>query len=241
MRLGASGAAATKDVEPRGAGASFGCSAPISCCRVRRGDRFLAMHKPFSQACENNKQPILAVLRRHFGGVHEVLEIGSGTGQHAAFFAEHLPHLVWQTSDLIENHSGINAWIDEAAANNLRRPLALDVTSRPWPHGATDAVFSANTAHIMAWPAVEAMIAGVGTVLAPGGVFCLYGPFNYDGEYTSESNAFFDHSLRQRDPASGIRDFEKVDALARDAGLELIEDQAMPANNRTLVWRLKPA
>jgi hypothetical protein len=195
------------------------------------------MDKPFSQACENNKQPILAVLRRHFGGVREVLEIGSGTGQHAVFFAARLPHLVWQTSDVLENHPGINAWIDGAAVGNVRRPLALDVTAQPWPLGTTGAVFSANTAHIMSWPAVETMIAGVGAVLVPGGVFCLYGPFNYNGEFTSESNARFDKSLRLRDPASGIRDFEKVDALARAAGLELVEDQAMPANNRTLVWR----
>ena len=193
--------------------------------------------KPFSQACENNKLPILAVLRRHFAKVDDVLEIGSGTGQHAVFFAAQLPHLVWHTSDLVENHAGIAAWIEESGAGNVRRPLALDVTVRPWPIETAGAVFSANTAHIMSWPAVEAMVAGAGAVLTAGGVLCLYGPFNYGGNYTSDSNASFDRFLRQRDPDSGIRDFEQVDACARAAGLELIEDNAMPANNRTLVWR----
>jgi len=195
------------------------------------------MHKPFSQACENNKQPILTVLQLHLAGVHRVLEIGSGTGQHAVYFGANFPHLVWQTSDLTDNHAGINAWIDEAGLENVRRPLAFDVRSQPWPIDSTDAVFSANTAHIMSWPAVSAMVAGIGEVLVAGGVFCLYGPFNYGGKYTSDSNASFDRSLRMRDPESGIRDFEQVNALAHSAGLELIEDNPMPANNRTLVWR----
>jgi cyclopropane fatty-acyl-phospholipid synthase-like methyltransferase len=193
--------------------------------------------KPFSQACENNKRPILGVLRRHLGGVRHVLEIGSGTGQHAVHFAAALPHLEWQTSDLEPNHAGIGQWIEDSGLDNVRLPIAIDVTLRPWPIRETEAVFSANTTHIMGWPCVEAFVAGVGDVLREGGLFLLYGPFNVGGAYTSESNARFDAMLRQRDPESGIRDVEAIDALAGAAGMRLLDDNAMPANNRLYVWR----
>jgi len=195
--------------------------------------------RPFSQACENNKQPILAVLERVLEGASHVLEIGSGTGQHAVFFAAKLSHLVWQTSDLRESHAGIGAWLEHARLPNLREPLELDVTREPWPLaaiGRVDAVFSANTAHIMPWPAVQACVRGVGRLLPPGGRFLLYGPFHFGGRPTSESNARFDASLRARDPRMGVRSFEDVDREARAAGLALLEDCAMPANNRLLVW-----
>lgn len=195
------------------------------------------MDKPFSQACENNKRPILEVLARHLGGVRCVLEIGSGTGQHAVFFGERLPHLTWQTSDQRHYHDGINAWIADAGRDNVAPPLDLDVTVQPWPVTVADVVFSANTAHIMGWTTVEAFVAGVGCLLGSGGLFLLYGPFNYGGLHTSESNARFDRSLRLQDPEMGIRDFEAVDGLARRAGMTLVEDNAMPANNRLLVWR----
>ena len=195
------------------------------------------MDKPFSQACENNKRPILEVLLRHLGDVSSVLEIGSGTGQHAVFFAEQLPHLRWQTSDLVENHAAIRQWLDYAKLSNVLAPVALDVTEPEWPVGPVPAVFSSNTAYIMAWSVVQAFLRGVGRMLAPGGLFLLYGPFNYDGGYTSESNARFDKWLEQRDPESAIRHFEEVDREARAAGLRLVEDVAMPANNRLLVWR----
>ncbi len=195
------------------------------------------MGKPFSQACENNKRPILEVLQRRLGDVSSVLEIGSGTGQHAVFFAEQLPHLQWRTSDLVENHAAIRQWIDDAKLPNVLAPVALDVTEPHWPIGPVPAVFSANTAHIMAWPVVQAFLQGVGRVLAPGGLFLLYGPFNYEGGYTSESNARFDEWLAQRDPESAIRHFEDVERESRTAGLSLVEDVAMPANTRLLVWR----
>lgn len=195
------------------------------------------MSRPFSQACENNKLPILDGLRRHLGSVAAVLEVGSGTGQHAVFFAEQMPHLVWQPSDVGSNLAGIQQWIDAAGLQNVRTPVELDVTAHPWPVERAPAVFSANTAHIMSWEVVERFIAGVGEVLEAGGVFCLYGPFNYGGRYTSESNARFDQWLAQRDPQSAIRDFEAVDALARAAGMVFVEDNPMPANNRLLVWR----
>lgn len=192
--------------------------------------------KPFAESCEENKRPILAVLRQAFADCRRILEIGSGTGQHAVFFAAELPHLLWQTSDLREHHAGIHAWLAEAGLPNLLPPLALDVARDPWPQAQYDGVFSANTSHIMHWPEVEAMFAGIGQVLAPGGRFCLYGPFNAGGRYTSESNARFDAWLRARDPESGLRDIEALDWLARSAGLTLSADHAMPANNRTLVW-----
>lgn len=195
------------------------------------------MEKPYSESCDQNKDPILDVLRKEFSQVRYVLEIGSGTGQHAVYFGEQLPHLIWQTSDIVIYHAGIRAWLDEAALPNVLPPLALDVEHDPWPTSKVDAIFSANTVHIMGWPQVQCMFAGIGKVLAPGGVFCLYGPFNYNGEYTSPSNARFDAWLKARDPASGVRDFEALDALAGKAGLLLTQDHEMPANNRTLVWR----
>jgi cyclopropane fatty-acyl-phospholipid synthase-like methyltransferase len=196
------------------------------------------MQKPFSQSCENNKRPILEVLRRHLADARQLLEVGSGTGQHAVFFAEQLPQLVWQTSDRREHHAGIRQWIEAAGLHNVLPPLELEVIARPWPVARADAVFSANTAHIMSWAMVEAFVAGVGELLRGGGVFCLYGPFNYGGAYTSASNERFDAWLAARDPASAIRDFEAVDALAAAAGLRLVEDNPMPANNRLLVWQV---
>ncbi|MCD6705887.1 MAG: class I SAM-dependent methyltransferase [Thiobacillus sp.] len=193
--------------------------------------------KPFSESCVQNREPILAVLREVFADCRQVLEIGSGTGQHAVYFGAGLPHLVWQSADVPPHHAGIRAWLDEAALPNVRPPIALDVSQPGWRSGRYDAVFSANTLHIMGWPEVEAFFEGVGEVLEAGGVLAVYGPFNINGAYTSESNARFDAWLKARDPASGVRDFEAVDALARAQGLVLRQDIAMPANNRTLVWR----
>ncbi|WP_372777258.1 DUF938 domain-containing protein [Litorivivens sp.] len=191
------------------------------------------LNKPFSQACENNKQPILTVLREAFAEVSSVLEIGSGTGQHAAHFAANLPHLVWQPSDQREYLDGISAWREDAGLGNLKRPLELDVY-QPWPITSTPAVFSANTVHIMHWSGVEALFTGMRKVLEQDGVFCLYGPFNYEGRYTSDSNARFDQWLKARDPGSGIRDIEAILSLADGAGMRLREDHTMPANNRLL-------
>ena len=184
-----------------------------------------------------NREPILAVLREWFADRSAVLEIGSGTGQHAVYFGAELRHLRWQTADVVPHHAGILAWLNGAALPNVLPPLALDVSQTEWRSGRYDAIFSANTLHIMGWPEVAHFFAGVGAVLAPGGVLVVYGPFNYNGAFTSESNARFDAWLKARDPASGVRDFEAVDALARAQGLILQQDIAMPANNRTLVWR----
>lgn len=194
--------------------------------------------KPFSESCVQNRDPILAILRTLFADRRHVLEIGSGTGQHAVYFGAELPHLVWQTADVPQHHPGIQAWLEEAALPNVLPPLALDVNDTAWRSGRYDAVFSANTLHIMGWPEVEKFFAGAGAVLGAGGILAVYGPFNYGGHYTSESNARFDAWLKARDPASGVRDFEAVDAQARAHGLLLQQDIAMPANNRTLVWRM---
>ncbi|MDA8092538.1 MAG: DUF938 domain-containing protein [Betaproteobacteria bacterium] len=193
--------------------------------------------KPYSESCDRNRDPILAVLRVAFADCRKVLEIASGTGQHAVYFGTAMPHLLWQTSELPGNCAGIRAWLEEADLPNVLPPLALDVNDAQWPVGMVDAVFNANTVHIVGWPAVERLFEGIGRVLAPGGVVCMYGPFNYGGRFTSENNARFDVWLKGRDPASGVRDFEAVNALAEAQGLELVDDVEMPANNRTLIWR----
>jgi len=194
--------------------------------------------RPFAEACERNRGPILGVLRRIFHDRNTVLEIGSGTGQHAAYFAPELPHLVWQPSDVAEHLPGIRMWVDSAATRNLRTPVVLEVENElHWKAVSADAAFSANTTHIMSWTQVERMFEGVARLLPAGGLLALYGPFNYGGRHTSESNARFDAMLRSRDPASGLRDFEAIAALATKNGLALVEDNAMPANNRLLAFR----
>lgn len=195
--------------------------------------------KPFSESCVQNREPILAALREVFADCSEVLEIGSGTGQHAVYFGAALPHLRWQTADLPLHHPGIRQWLAEAALPNVLPPITLDVNQSDWHTRRYDAVFSANTLHIMSWFEVQNFFAGVGKVLEKGGVLAIYGPFHYNGAHTSESNARFDRWLKARDPASGVRDFVAVDALARGHGLVQQQDIAMPANNRTLVWRRK--
>jgi cyclopropane fatty-acyl-phospholipid synthase-like methyltransferase len=195
------------------------------------------MSKQFSAACERNRDPILAKLRELFIQPTRVLEIGSGTGQHAVYFAQHLPQVTWQTSDLPGNHPSIIAWQAETQLPNVLAPVALDMDAPAWPTDTYDAVFSANTCHIMAWHQVERMFAGLPQILRPGGLACIYGPFNYGGEFTSPSNAAFDASLRAQAAHMGIRDFESMQALAEEYGMRLLVDHAMPANNRLLVWQ----
>jgi len=189
--------------------------------------------KPYSQACENNKKSILLLLKKAFANTKQVLEIGSGSGQHAVYFALNLPHLLWQTSDLKINHYGINQWIDEQPSSNLKRPITLDLLES-WPISTVDGIYSANTLHIVNWPLVERFFAGVKQCLAKQGRLCIYGPFNYNGQFTSDSNAAFDVWLKSRDAESGIRDFEAIVSLAQAAGLTLVKDHTMPANNRLL-------
>lgn len=195
------------------------------------------MTLPHSDACERNKEPILAVLRVAFAGCTRVLEIGSGTGQHAVHFAAGMPWLVWQPSELAEALPALRKRILHAELPNLRAPVPLDVTRRPWDLPSVDGVFSANTLHILHWSDIESMFAALPAATVPGTALAIYGPFRYGGAHTSASNESFDTYLRARDPGSGIRDFEEVDALARAAGFTLEADHAMPANNRTLIWR----
>jgi SAM-dependent methyltransferase len=179
---------------------------------------------------------ILAVLKEIFSDRKQVLEIASGTGQHAVYFARALPHLVWQPSELAQNLAGIQAWLDEAQLPNVLTPLAIDVNDVHWPVEAVDSVFNANTVHIISWPEVERLFAHIAHVIAPGGCVSFYGPYNYNGNFTSASNARFDAWLKSRDPSSGVRDFETVNRLAACHGLELLRDIEMPSNNRMLVW-----
>ena len=195
------------------------------------------MHKPFSKACENNRSPIGEVLMRLLSTSVSVLELGSGTGQHAAWFAQQLSHLHWQTSDRMENHSGINQWLDESGLNNIGAPITLDIGRDVWPTQTFDAVFSSNTSHIMAWPEVEIMFGQVAEILSSGGLFCLYGPMKYSGVIAAESNRAFDHRLKAHNSRQGIREFYDLDQLALTAGMSLLEDNAMPANNRLLIWQ----
>lgn len=192
--------------------------------------------KPHSSSCERNREPILGVLRKYFSDRRNVLEIGSGTGQHAVHFAAALPQLIWQSSDRAENLPGIRAWLDEAALPNTPVPLELDVGGS-WPSGPYDAVFSANTLHIMAWPEVQRLFARLPAITTDDARLTIYGPFNYRGRYSSDSNAVFDEWLKARGAHMAIRDAEAIDALALAAGFRLLDDIAMPANNRCRVWR----
>lgn len=193
------------------------------------------MNKPYSTACERNRDPILEVLRNRLQLRRHVLEVGSGTGQHAVHFARHLGHLTWQTSDRAMNLPGIRQWLAEAGLPNTPEPLVLDV-NEPWPALGADAVYSANTLHIMSWPEVELLFSHLPAVTAPAASLVIYGPFKYGGRHTSDSNAAFETSLQAEVPHRAIRDFEAVDALARAAGFSFVHDYAMPANNRCLVW-----
>lgn len=193
--------------------------------------------RPFAESAERNGVPILAVLLEEFAHCTRVLEIGSGTGQHAARFAAAMRHLQWQTSDLDENHSGLMSCVDDAGVENLLPPLTVDVRAADLPAQSFDAVYSSNTAHIMSFATVEKMFAVVGGVLTEDGVFCLYGPFRIAGEFNTTSNAAFHQSLRARNPEMGIRHLENLDELAVEHGLAHTRLYAMPANNQLVVWR----
>ncbi|MEH6589386.1 MAG: DUF938 domain-containing protein [Halioglobus sp.] len=195
------------------------------------------LNLPFSQSCENNKQVILAQLRDLFSGSKNVLELASGTGQHATWFCEHMPWLHWQPTELASNLATLKPRCEAYAGANLAGPLSLDVCERPWPVPVSDAIFTANSLHIMPMSAVEGLFRALGPLATAGTVLAVYGPFNYGGDYSSDSNARFDQWLLQQHPLSAIRDFEWVDELARIAGFELLRDTAMPANNRLLAWR----
>ena len=192
------------------------------------------MNKPYSESCVQNREPILDVISPIFSTASAVLEIGSGTGQHAIYFAERMPHLTWYTSDRRSYIDGINMWLEDASLANVIPPIELDVTADHWPVSDIDAVFTANSVHIMGQHEVQSLMEGVGKLLSEQGSLVIYGPFNYAGSYTSESNARFDQWLKSRDPRSGIKDFEDILSLADEHAMRLIADHTMPANNRIL-------
>jgi cyclopropane fatty-acyl-phospholipid synthase-like methyltransferase len=192
---------------------------------------------PFSQPSENNKQVILDILKRHLATADSLLEIGGGSGQHAVFFAEQFPRLRWQSSDIPSNVDSLNLRIAAAQLPNLPAAFALDVNDAPWNCCQCKAIYTANSLHIMSADSVENFFDGVAGQLQEGGRLMVYGPFRYDGAFTTESNTRFDLWLKGRDPLSGIRDFEWVNSLASNAGLQLLEDNAMPANNQFLIWK----
>jgi cyclopropane fatty-acyl-phospholipid synthase-like methyltransferase len=191
---------------------------------------------PLSEACERNKAPILAVLRAALAERTQVLEIGSGTGQHAVYFAAHLPHLTWYPTERLAYLSDLAARVKLEGAPNLRAPTVLDVNQTVWPVRKVDAIFTANTLHIMSWSDVTAMYKGLDAVLAPRGMLCIYGPFRYGGAYTAESNREFDKMLTERDRLSGLRDIEELTSLGQRHGLRLQMDHDLAANNRLLLW-----
>ena len=194
--------------------------------------------KQYAPACERNSRPILDVLAPLLKGAGAVLEIGSGTGQHAACFSAALPQLTWRPSDQPGATASIQAWRDESGLPNLLEPLEIDLLNpATWPEQMFDAMVSVNTIHIVSWEGVEGLFKMASRSLHPGGVLYLYGPFRYTSRPLEPSNQQFDQWLKQRDPNSGVRDFEAVDALAQAAGLSLENDIAMPANNRSIWWR----
>ena len=195
---------------------------------------------PFSQACENNKAPILTVLQQAFSGCSQVLEVGSGTGQHAVHFAANLPHLCWQASDQPVYLAALAERVRRAALPNLPMPVALDICADSALEQPANGLFTANTLHIMPWPVVERFFSRLNELTQARATLCIYGPFNYHGQFSSASNQAFDASLKSRDAAMGIRDIEQVRALAQQQGFSLVQDCAMPANNR-LLWFTKSA
>jgi cyclopropane fatty-acyl-phospholipid synthase-like methyltransferase len=197
----------------------------------------MATDLPFSQACENNKVPILEALQEVFNAQGTVLEIGTGTGQHAVYFAQSMPHLQWQPTDHPDAAEFCRPRLEQAALPNILPVIELDVGTDDWPVKSFKWAFSANTAHIMAWHEVQQMFHQIGQRLSDDGAFCLYGPFNAQGRFTSESNRQFDRHLRSRTPTMGIRDLEDICELAKAAGLALAQNNSMPANNQLLVFR----
>jgi len=195
------------------------------------------MKKPYSESCDQNRDPILSVISPLFSLLSNVLEVGSGTGQHAVYFAEKMPHLRWHTSDCQPYLDGINMWLKYVDLPNIVPPLELDVSISQWPELNVDAVFTANSAHIMHRHDVINLINGVAELLSNQGDFIIYGPFNYNGIYTSESNARFDQWLKDRDPLSGIKNFEEIESMANDNSMQLVKDYEMPANNHLLHFK----
>ena len=191
----------------------------------------------YSPAAEKNKTPILEVFRERLAPTARVLEVGSGAGQHALHFTDALPELRWQPTEHPAVMSALEANLGAAARDAILPPLALDLATDSWPTGPFDAVYAANVMHIVSVPLGEVLIRGAASVLREGGQLLLYGPYKFGGTFTTESNAEFDQWLKARDPRSGVREFEAVARVAETAGLELVDNRAMPSNNQLLCFR----
>ncbi|HEX5304637.1 MAG TPA: DUF938 domain-containing protein [Dyella sp.] len=194
------------------------------------------MERPSSPACVRNREPILAVLQPWLADRRRVLEIGSGTGEHAVHFAAAMPQLVWQTSDREEYLPGIRAWLEHAQLPNTPPTVTLDV-SDCWPQGPFDAVFTANTLHIMGWPEVQRLFAALPAICTADARLAIYGPFHERGQPTCASNAAFDAALQARDPRMGLRERAAVDDLAAAGGFKLQRVVPMPSNNLCMLYR----
>lgn len=198
----------------------------------------MTINKPFAPSCERNQEPILEVLK---GLIHEddkhLLEIGSGTGQHAVFMAPHFPNLQWHTSELLENYTGIKQWLQESQITNIAQPIEFELGQTAFPDIDIDVVFTANTLHIMSSKNVKILITQLGENLKHGAQIIIYGPFNYQGKYTCQSNADFDVWLKDQEQHRGIRNFEVIVEMMQSQNIELINDNAMPANNRLIHFK----
>ncbi len=212
------------------------------CANVRRRKNrrcFQNMNKPCSPSAERNKEPILNVLKEELSSQQSVLEIGSGTGQHACYFSAALPHILWQPTELKENIPAIQQWMQEQHCSNLLEPKILNVDDQPWPYQNIDTCFTCNTFHIVGQSSVKSIFNGCKSVLHESGKLCVYGPFALKGKHTSESNEHFDHQLRASNPNSGIRDLFVLDDIAQQHGFKPHRKLAMPANNFFVVWEIE--
>ncbi|MFK7995081.1 MAG: DUF938 domain-containing protein [Granulosicoccus sp.] len=196
--------------------------------------------KPFAPAAERNKQAILSALQKVLRADDTVLEIGSGTGQHACHIAAAMPQLTWQPSDLEDNLAVIRQWVSESGCNNILPPVPIDLNESDQPAYKASVCFSANTLHIVRWTLVDNLFKLSAASLSHGGKLCVYGPFSFGGQHISDSNQQFDRQLRNSDPDSGIRDIEDLQQLALEYGFSDADVFTMPANNHLLVWTREP-